>query len=297
MITSETRGVARGAIPKRSWSARGPPVFLISVAQLAWTNLMYQTDVLRVQLRMSSIFAVSAISGAVLMSDICSPSSRVSGRFAHSAALGAPSPGESLEPLQIALGPHVHQADREDPDEDRQLDEGEQSLPARHDPVPEHRSHRVDEVQLDVEDHEHERDQVEADVEVDPRRTARRLAAFVGGQLAGVRIRRPQQCPQSQHETAQSRAQEEHHADAGELKVHPRPSPTLAGVRVSEQTTPRRHQSAAGRGSTTGAAVTAWRPTHTRVPKVCSRIVGSRTSAGGPAHTTRPSARSTSRSQ
>src|SRR5262244_3397674 len=128
MITSETRGVARGAMPKRSRSARGPPVCIISMAQQARPNIMYQTDDLRVQLRMSSIFAVSAISGAVLMRDIGSPSFPVSGRFAHSAALGAPSPGESLEPLEVALGPHVHQADREDPDEDRQLDEGEQSL-------------------------------------------------------------------------------------------------------------------------------------------------------------------------
>ena len=48
-----------------------------------------------------------------------------------------------------------------------ELDEREEPLPARH-PVAEHGRDRVDERELDVEDHEDERDQVEADVEVDP---------------------------------------------------------------------------------------------------------------------------------
>src|SRR5439155_10089372 len=67
MIRSETRGVARGAMPKRSRSERGPPVCIISIAQQASPNIMYQTDDFRVQLRKSSTVVVSAISGAVLM--------------------------------------------------------------------------------------------------------------------------------------------------------------------------------------------------------------------------------------
>src|SRR6478672_13221423 len=76
MIRSETRGVARGAIPKRSRSERGPPACIISMAQQARPNIMYQTDDLRVQLRKSSTLVVSAISGAELISDIRSLSSR-----------------------------------------------------------------------------------------------------------------------------------------------------------------------------------------------------------------------------
>src|SRR5207244_1685629 len=115
MIRSETRGVARGAAPNRSRSARGPPVCIISMAQQASPNSMYQTDDLRVQLRKSSILVVSAISGAVLISDIDLPSCGVAperlGRRRLAAVLGQP-----LQPLEVPLHPDVHQA--EDPDAD-----------------------------------------------------------------------------------------------------------------------------------------------------------------------------------
>src|SRR5947208_5376520 len=102
MIRSETRGVARGAMPKRSRSARGPPVCIISIAQQASPNIMYQTDDFRVQLRKSSTLVVSAISGAVLISDISVPS----------CGLG----GEALQPLEVALHPDVHEPHRQDTD-------------------------------------------------------------------------------------------------------------------------------------------------------------------------------------
>src|SRR5581483_1787078 len=157
MIKSETRGVARGAIPNRSKSARGPPVCIISIAQQARPNIMYQTDDFRVQLRRSSILVVSAISGAVLMSDIEFPS----GGAPRGGRLGRPFLGwQPLQPLEIALHPHVDEPHREDADEDRDLGEREYALPAR-DPVTVDRDDRVDEGELDVEDHEHEGDQIE----------------------------------------------------------------------------------------------------------------------------------------
>src|SRR2546426_4926687 len=153
MIRSETRGVARGAMPKRSRSERGPPVCIISIAQQASPNIMYQTDDLRVQLRKSSTLVVSAISGAVLMSDMLGGPPR-----GGCSRLGLG--GEPLQPLEVALHPHVDQADCEDADEEGDLGERERAL-ALLDPLPEHGDHRVDESELDVEDHEHERDQVE----------------------------------------------------------------------------------------------------------------------------------------
>src|SRR5262244_3859360 len=147
MITSETRGVARGAIPNRSRSARGPPVCIISMAQQARPNIMYQTDDFRVQLRKSSILVVSAISGALLMSDMASnPLGRPSG-------LGVPGllRRQALQPLEVDLDPHVDEPDRQDADEDEYLHAREHPLAARP-PVPEHRHHGVDERQLDVED-------------------------------------------------------------------------------------------------------------------------------------------------
>src|SRR5919197_3072279 len=112
MIRSETRGVARGAMPKRSRSARGPPVCIISMAQQASPNIMYQTDDLRVQLRKSSTLVVSAISGAVLISDIGRPSRRL-----PDAPLRGPLGRQALQPLEVALDPDVDEADREDADE------------------------------------------------------------------------------------------------------------------------------------------------------------------------------------
>src|SRR5215813_10411978 len=166
MIRSETRGVARGAMPKRSRSERGPPVCIISIAQQARPNIMYQTEDFRVQLRKSSTLVVSAISGALLMSDIsvlplCRPPRRALRLLDR----------QPLQPLEVPLHPDVDEADREDADEGHDLDQRQGALAAG-DPVPEHRDDGIDEGELDVEDHEDEGDQIEADVEIDPRRPA-----------------------------------------------------------------------------------------------------------------------------
>src|SRR5216117_989892 len=219
MIRSETRGVARGAMPKRSRSARGPPVCIISIAQQASPNIMYQTEDLRVQLRKSSTLVVSAISGAVLMSDM----------------LGCPAGGgrgglrfrrEPLQPLEVALHPHVDEPDGEDADEEGDLGEREPALPVP-DPVAEDGDHRIDEGQLDVEDHEHERDQVETDVEVDPGGTARRLAALVGGELAAARVGGAEEDAEPQHQPTQHEGEREEDENVGELEVHRNPERLL----------------------------------------------------------------------
>src|SRR5689334_11736727 len=157
MIRSETRGVARGTAPKRSRSERGPPVCIISMAQQARPKSMYQTELLRVQLSTSSSFAVTRVSGTLLIRDICT-----SGPVEPSAR-----PDHSLDPLEILLRPHVDQPDEQDPDEDEQLGQ-DQEAPALQDVFAEDRRHRIDERDLDIEDHEDQSDQIETDVEVDP---------------------------------------------------------------------------------------------------------------------------------
>src|SRR5919197_6436764 len=117
MIRSETRGVARGAMPKRSRSARGPPVCIISMAQQASPNIMYQTDDFRVQLRKSSTLVVSAISGAVLMRDM----RRLLGRPPRGGLGGPLLDREALQPLEVTLHPHVYQTHGQDADEDCDL--------------------------------------------------------------------------------------------------------------------------------------------------------------------------------
>src|SRR3954463_13275963 len=65
MMRSELRGLGRGALPKRSRSARGPPVCMSSIAQQARPKSRYQTELARPQLRSQ----LSALSTVVLMTE------------------------------------------------------------------------------------------------------------------------------------------------------------------------------------------------------------------------------------
>src|SRR5262249_13184470 len=112
-MRSDCRGVARGTAPKRSRSARGPPVCIISIAQQARPNSMYKSDDLRVQLSIASTWVVTVNSGMVLMRLI--------------ALRGFPrlrcTVGHALHPLEVALHPHVREPDREHGDERADLDQ------------------------------------------------------------------------------------------------------------------------------------------------------------------------------
>src|ERR1700752_2705930 len=80
-------------------------------------------------------------------------------------------------PLQVALAPDVGQGDGQDGDEDEAFRERQRPQLAVDD-RPRQQEHR-----LHVEDDEEQREHVEADVELDPGRTGRVLAALVGGEL------------------------------------------------------------------------------------------------------------------
>src|SRR5215472_8587509 len=192
MMRSDTRGVARVTAPKRSRSERGPPVCIISIAQQASPNSMYQTDDFRVQLRTSSILVVTTISGTLLISDMVSTLFLYPGTKSGRAR-------DPLQPLEVMLRPHVDQANEEDSHEYQQLGERDEPPSLLH-VVAEHDRDRVDERHLHVEDHEDQRDQVEADIEIDPRAARRGLAALVGGELAHLGVRRSQQPAETQHQ-------------------------------------------------------------------------------------------------
>src|SRR2546427_4808644 len=92
-----------------------------------------------------------------------------------SAAENAPlAPVLGPDPVDAALPPHVGQRHRQDRDEDQSLREGQPAEP------PEHHRPREQEHRLHVEDDEDEGEDVEAYVELDPRRPGRVLAALVG---------------------------------------------------------------------------------------------------------------------
>jgi hypothetical protein len=124
------------------------------------------------------------------------------------------------QPFEITLHPHVDEAHGQDADENQDLGEREDPLPACH-PVLEDRHHRIDEGDLDVEDHEHERDQVEADVEVDPGVAARRLTELVGAQLRRRRVRRTQQAPEDvEHQGTEQQPQPHENQHVGKVEPH-----------------------------------------------------------------------------
>src|SRR5438034_3801181 len=65
-MRSDWRGVARGTAPKRSKSARGPPVCISSMAQQARPKSIYHCDEARPQLSRESTLVVKTVSGSEL---------------------------------------------------------------------------------------------------------------------------------------------------------------------------------------------------------------------------------------
>src|SRR6185369_3933140 len=100
-------------------------------------------------------------------------------------------------PLEIALGPGINKAEHEDRDKDENLDEREAAITAL-DPAAERRRDWENEGDLHLEDDKDQRDDVEADVEVHPGAAGRGLAAFVGRELALLRIVRAQKLADEQ---------------------------------------------------------------------------------------------------
>src|SRR2546427_9510609 len=92
-------------------------------------------------------------------------------------SLSAQLPVLGPHPLQVALPPDVGEGHHQDRDEDQALDEGQRAELAEDD-RPGQEEHR-----LHVEDDEDQREDVEADVELDPGRARGVLAALVGGEL------------------------------------------------------------------------------------------------------------------
>src|SRR3984893_16847761 len=126
---------------------------------------------------------------------------------------------EALHPLEVAHRPDVSEAHAEDGDEDEDLAEDEEPL-ALLDEGAVDRSHRVHECDLHLEDHEHQRDQIEARIKVVPGPPDRFLAAFIDHLLFGGGVLRPQEMAadeRQQHEADRSDREEE---NIGEMEGH-----------------------------------------------------------------------------
>src|SRR5262245_19141781 len=138
-MRSDCRGVARGTAPKRSKSARGPPVCMSSIAQQAKPNSMYHWDDTRPQLSRSSTFVVKTVSGSELISGFMT--------FLPKLSISS---FDSLYPVQVTLGPRVNQAEKKNAHENQYFDQSKDAYSALH-PAPEHRRHREDKCDFDFE--------------------------------------------------------------------------------------------------------------------------------------------------
>src|SRR5215831_13927859 len=99
-----------------------------SMAQQAKPNSMYHWEEARPQLSRSSTLVVNTVSGNELSNGFMQCPSRQESNF------------DFLHPLQVALGPGVDQAEKQDANENKYFDKGKQPLSIL-DPAPEHGGH------------------------------------------------------------------------------------------------------------------------------------------------------------
>src|SRR4029079_5364309 len=118
-----------------------------------------------------------------------------------------------VPPVEDALAPDVDVAGEQDQEEDDQLDEaGPAQLAQRHRP-------RIEERDLDVEEQEDHRDEIELHRMPLARVPDRRHAALVGRHLLGRRTLRPDEVAEEDVEAPEARAEDEHDQER-EPRVH-----------------------------------------------------------------------------
>src|SRR5262245_60496027 len=158
-MTSDWRGLARGAKPKRSKSQRGMEACIISTAQQASPNVIHISEPVRAQLMRSSVVVTRKPLSASL-----SDTSVKNGSpgLIRSGLAGVATAVMSI-PLQRALAPLVDKADRQHAQEHHHRPEPEQA-----DVLEGHRPGEQ-ERHLEIEDDEQDRHKVEAHVELHAR--------------------------------------------------------------------------------------------------------------------------------
>src|SRR4029434_7387505 len=111
-----------------------------------------------------------------------------------------------LHPLQVALGPGVDQAKKQDANENKNLDKRKEPLSILH-LLPEHRRHWKDKGNFHFEYDKDQRNEIKSYIKIHPGATACRLPALISRKFALLRIRRPQQFADQEVDTDESEAQ------------------------------------------------------------------------------------------
>src|SRR5262245_53539337 len=171
-MTSDWRGEARGAKPKRSRSQRGIEACIISTAQQARPNVIHISEPVRAQLMRSSV----VVTRKPLSASLSDTSVKNGSPGLTNSGLGVATAVMSI-PLQRTLAPLIDEADRQHRQEHHHRPETEQPDVLEGDGPGEQ------ECDLEVEDDEQDRDQVEAHVELHARIIERVEAALVGRNL------------------------------------------------------------------------------------------------------------------
>src|SRR3954468_3415316 len=223
-ITSAWRGEKRTtSAPKRLMSNREAPTAMNSIAQQAVPRGNGQRALFRAQftIALSEVSATFCFSSSGTSSAqsfrpggcsiVCAIVAVLSGPLGASSA-------DLLAPVGRALAPGVHEADQQDRDKQRHLDQGEAAQPTV--------GHRPgkDKDGLDVEYRENQRVQVKAGVELHARRALLLDAALVGRELDGIGMARAQKRREQQRYDAKDRGHHQEKKDWPERLQH-RPPP------------------------------------------------------------------------
>src|SRR5215831_7257863 len=117
------------------------------------------------------------------------------------------------------LDPDVDQAHEQNQQEDENFAQRVEPLTGA-DPIEINYCDRINECDFYFEHHENQRDQIEADVEIDPCAPRRRFAAFIGHYLACVRVVRGEQLLQPEHRSDKCDAENSQSQRHSEVQIH-----------------------------------------------------------------------------
>src|SRR5262252_8084966 len=185
-MTSDWRGDARGAKPKRSASYRGMDICIISTAQQASPNVIHINDPVRAQvIRSSAAVTRKPLSESSAFTPVKNESSAPTGFPVRGSmippAAGATTVMGSSIPFQRPLPPLIYEADGQNAKEHHNRPETKKPDFAENDGPGEQ------EADLEIENDEEDGHEIEAHVKPHAGVVKCIEAALVGGELFGVR--------------------------------------------------------------------------------------------------------------
>src|SRR5215475_918757 len=127
--------------------------------------------------------------------------------------------GHLLDPFEVVFHPYVNQSNEQNEQKDQNFRKRVKAR-ALANPIQVHGRDRIDKRDFHLEHHEDQGDQVEADVEVNPRASGRWLATFIRSQLARVRVVGREQLLQPKHRGHEANPDDRQRQWHPEMQIH-----------------------------------------------------------------------------